>query len=122
MPITLLLSSSSTCRSHQHTFPWPAGALHAVCPPIAATLRVAWVRVKGEGWAGGGAALLPRGSAYTCSFRKFPLPYEPATDLLFSDGSGTITFDEFKNVFAATLGADALPFNFDWYALLASTE
>jgi hypothetical protein len=40
--------------------------------------------------------------------------------LLLSDSSGTITFDEFKSVFAATLGADALPFNFDWYAELAA--
>lgn len=52
------------------------------------------------------------------TFERSP-PYEPVTDLLFSDSSGTITFDEFKSVFAATLGADALPFNFDWYALLA---
>lgn len=29
------------------------------------------------------------------------------------DGSGTITFDEFKNVFAASLGPDSIPFNFD---------
>ncbi|KZV80171.1 hypothetical protein EXIGLDRAFT_630745 [Exidia glandulosa HHB12029] len=29
------------------------------------------------------------------------------------DGSGTITFDEFKNVFAASLGSDSIPFNFD---------
>ncbi|CCA67158.1 probable mitochondrial carrier protein ARALAR1 [Serendipita indica DSM 11827] len=29
------------------------------------------------------------------------------------DGSGSIDLNEFKNVFAATLGADALPFNFD---------
>jgi len=50
-------------------------------------------------------------------FENFSPPYEPATDLLCSDGSGTITFDEFKSVFAATLGAEALPFNFDWYAL-----
>lgn len=29
------------------------------------------------------------------------------------DGSGTIDFDEFKNVFASTISRDALPFNFD---------
>ncbi|KAI0003749.1 mitochondrial inner membrane protein [Russula compacta] len=29
------------------------------------------------------------------------------------DGSGTITFDEFKNVFSAEIGPDAIPFNFD---------
>ncbi|KAG8811680.1 mitochondrial aspartate-glutamate transporter agc1, partial [Serendipita sp. 401] len=29
------------------------------------------------------------------------------------DGSGTIDFNEFKNVFASTLSPDALPFNFD---------
>ncbi|KAI9448846.1 mitochondrial inner membrane protein [Russula earlei] len=29
------------------------------------------------------------------------------------DGSGTITFDEFKSVFSAEIGSDAIPFNFD---------
>ncbi|KAH9984413.1 hypothetical protein BJV77DRAFT_185234 [Russula vinacea] len=29
------------------------------------------------------------------------------------DGSGTITFDEFKSVFSAEIGPDAIPFNFD---------
>ncbi|KAH9982982.1 mitochondrial carrier [Lactifluus volemus] len=29
------------------------------------------------------------------------------------DGSGTITFDEFKSVFSANIGPDAIPFNFD---------
>ncbi|KDQ18258.1 hypothetical protein BOTBODRAFT_29604 [Botryobasidium botryosum FD-172 SS1] len=29
------------------------------------------------------------------------------------DSSGTITFDEFKNVFSSTLGPDSIPFNFD---------
>lgn len=33
--------------------------------------------------------------------------------VLNRDGSGTITFDEFKNVFAASLGSDSIPFNFD---------
>jgi hypothetical protein len=33
----------------------------------------------------------------------------------YSDGSGTITFDEFKSVFSAEIGPDAIPFNFDWY-------
>ncbi|KAG8680964.1 mitochondrial aspartate-glutamate transporter agc1 [Ceratobasidium sp. 394] len=30
------------------------------------------------------------------------------------DGSGTITFDEFKNVFSANLGPDSIPFDFNW--------
>ncbi|KZS93297.1 mitochondrial inner membrane protein [Sistotremastrum niveocremeum HHB9708] len=35
------------------------------------------------------------------------------------DGSGTITFDEFKNVFSSTIGPDSLPFDFncDWIKL-----
>lgn len=32
-----------------------------------------------------------------------------------SDDSGTITYDEFKNVFKANVGPDAIPFDFDWY-------
>lgn len=32
------------------------------------------------------------------------------------DGSGTITFDEFKSVFSSHIGPDAIPFNFDWFA------
>jgi len=35
--------------------------------------------------------------------------------MAYSDGSGTITFDEFKSVFSAEMGPDAIPFNFDWY-------
>ena len=31
-----------------------------------------------------------------------------------SDSSGTITFDEFKNVFSANLGPGSIPFDFDW--------
>jgi len=31
-----------------------------------------------------------------------------------SDSSGTITFDEFKNVFKAQIKPDAIPFDFDW--------
>lgn len=34
------------------------------------------------------------------------------------DGSGTITFDEFKSVFSAEIGPDAIPFNFDWCVLV----
>ncbi|KAH9044412.1 mitochondrial inner membrane protein [Lactarius pseudohatsudake] len=30
------------------------------------------------------------------------------------DGSGTITFDEFKSVFSSHIGPDAIPFDFDW--------
>lgn len=109
-------------------FPWPARGLHAV-GPLTIHCRDLAGRV-GSLKAGRVAVLhcchthvvqLPT-PAYNRSFRNFFPPYEPTTDLLFSDSSGTITFDEFKNVFAATLGADALPFNFDWYALLASTE
>jgi hypothetical protein len=29
------------------------------------------------------------------------------------DGSGDVTFDEFKRVFSANLGPDAIPFDFD---------
>jgi solute carrier family 25 aspartate/glutamate transporter 12/13 len=35
----------------------------------------------------------------------------------YSDGSGTNTFDEFKSVFSAEIGPDAIPFNFDWCVL-----
>ncbi len=37
----------------------------------------------------------------------------------YRDGSGTITFDEFKGVFSAEIGPDAIPFNFDWYVLIS---
>jgi hypothetical protein len=37
----------------------------------------------------------------------------------YSDGAGTITFDEFKNVFSAEIGPDAIPFNFDWCVALS---
>lgn len=39
-------------------------------------------------------------------------------ELVFSiarDNSGTITYDEFKEVFKANVGPDAVPFNFDGY-------
>ena len=32
------------------------------------------------------------------------------------DESGTITFDEFKNVFSSNLGPDSIPFDFNWCA------
>lgn len=32
---------------------------------------------------------------------------------LHRDNSGTITYDEFKNVFNANIGPDAIPFDFD---------
>ena len=32
------------------------------------------------------------------------------------DNSGTITYDEFKNVFKGTLSEDSIPFDFDGYA------
>ena len=31
-----------------------------------------------------------------------------------SDHSGFIDFNEFKTVFSANLGPDAIPFDFDW--------
>ena len=31
-----------------------------------------------------------------------------------SDNDGFISFDEFKSVFVANVGPDAIPFNFDW--------
>lgn len=34
---------------------------------------------------------------------------------LISDSSGTISFEEFKNVFSSSLGSDGIPFDFDWY-------
>lgn len=34
---------------------------------------------------------------------------------VYSDSSGTITFEEFKNVFSANIGTDSIPFDFDWY-------
>ena len=33
--------------------------------------------------------------------------------MLFRDQSGTITFEEFKNVLSSSLGPDSIPFNFD---------
>jgi hypothetical protein len=38
--------------------------------------------------------------------------------VFYRDGSGTITFDEFKSGFSAEIGPDAIPFNFDWCVLL----
>lgn len=35
---------------------------------------------------------------------------------LNSDHDGYITYDEFKNVFSANIGSEAIPFDFDWYA------
>ena len=31
-----------------------------------------------------------------------------------SDNSGTIDYDEFKNVFRSTINDDSIPFDFDW--------
>ena len=39
---------------------------------------------------------------------------------LCRDESGTISYDEFKNVFNANIGSDAIPFDFDWYARICS--
>ena len=32
-----------------------------------------------------------------------------------SDDSGTITYEEFQNVFKENVGSEAIPFDFDWY-------
>jgi hypothetical protein len=40
----------------------------------------------------------------------------------YRDGSGTITFDEFKSGFSAEIGPDAIPFNFDWCVLVVLEE
>ena len=37
------------------------------------------------------------------------------------DESGTISYDEFKNVLNANVGPDAIPFDFDWYVALLSS-
>ena len=42
-------------------------------------------------------------------------------DCHLRDGSGTITYDEFKNVFSANLGPGSIPFDFDWYDSLFNT-
>lgn len=34
---------------------------------------------------------------------------------VYSDSSGTITFEEFKSVFSANIGPESIPFDFDWY-------
>jgi solute carrier family 25 aspartate/glutamate transporter 12/13 len=41
---------------------------------------------------------------------------------VYRDGSGTITFDEFKSGFSAEIGPDAIPFNFDWCVLVVLQE
>jgi hypothetical protein len=42
--------------------------------------------------------------------------------VVYRDGSGTITFEEFKGVFSAEIGPDAIPFNFDWCVLVVLRE
>lgn len=39
-----------------------------------------------------------------------------------SDDSGTITYDEFRNVFNAAIGPESTPFDFDWYVLIPAYE
>ena len=39
---------------------------------------------------------------------------EPLINKYLRDSSGTITFDEFKNVFSSNLGPDSIPFDFNW--------
>ncbi|KAF7791229.1 hypothetical protein EIP86_002243 [Pleurotus ostreatoroseus] len=36
------------------------------------------------------------------------------------DSSGTISYDEFKNVFRSTINGDSIPFDFDWCALYST--
>ena len=43
-----------------------------------------------------------------------PSSFSPS--VVCRDESGTISYDEFKNVFNANIGPDAIPFDFDWYA------
>lgn len=38
-------------------------------------------------------------------------------NLVYSDNSGSITYDEFKNVLSASIGPDAIPFDFEWYII-----
>lgn len=44
--------------------------------------------------------------------------HKSLNDCHLRDGSGTITYDEFKNVFSANLGPGSIPFDFDWCASL----
>lgn len=48
----------------------------------------------------------------------YNIPYVQNNNSCPSDSSGTITFDEFKNVFSSNLGPDSIPFNFDWYGTI----
>ena len=41
------------------------------------------------------------------------LGYIPSCVFASSDNSGTITYDEFKNVFKSTITSDNIPFDFD---------
>ncbi|GAA95278.1 uncharacterized protein L969DRAFT_84990 [Mixia osmundae IAM 14324] len=52
-------------------------------------------------------------AAFEALLKKPDADFEVAFKFFDLDGSGTITFDEFKNVFAANLGPDAIPFDFD---------
>lgn len=46
-------------------------------------------------------------------------PYEIAFRWFDTDNNGSVAFDEFQNVFKATIAPDAIPFNFDspWVTL-----
>lgn len=50
----------------------------------------------------------------SCAVDSFKEDRSDTVSFVFSDNSGSIDFDEFKNVFSANIGPDAFPFNFDW--------
>jgi hypothetical protein len=54
-----------------------------------------------------------RSNFLTCEFCK-RVYSEPNYTENFRDHSGYISFDEFKTVFSANIGPDAVPFDFDW--------
>jgi hypothetical protein len=57
-----------------------------------------------------------------CALDFYPWPTADARVMIHRDGSGTITFDEFKTVFSANIGPDAIPFNFDWCVVMSVSE
>ena len=57
-----------------------------------------------------------RSNTLMCEYTRGRLPPLTLTLALgkFRDNSGYISFDEFKTVFSANIGADAIPFDFEW--------
>lgn len=51
--------------------------------------------------------------------KKPDAPYEIAFRWFDTDNNGQVSFEEFQNVFKATIGPEAIPFNFDadWVTL-----